>query len=250
MENQLRDNDSKPKLSYFFANRSALLVCAKYFDGEIVKFIMDETQGRTDFLLAGTIANISVYLGAGPKSLSKGLVSAIIDTVLLLELDAIGSLTHVVTDRELLGFLCSAASAIDEYCAVCVWGEATKYSRGNYRLGAPVTQYCDSALRHVRAYGRGEKLDPESGRPHLGHVLWNLWQALDQPFERDDRLERVQSAPDTLREREPDVQVMTLHPDDPEFRTKMLDLIHQITGIPVDETAPPVVGPPPSSTVT
>ena len=31
-----------------------------------------------------------------------------------------------------------------------------------------------SAKRHILAYQKGEKLDLESGQPHLGHAAWNL----------------------------------------------------------------------------
>ncbi len=32
----------------------------------------------------------------------------------------------------------------------------------------------DSTMRHMVAHMRGERLDPESGRPHTDHSAWNL----------------------------------------------------------------------------
>lgn len=53
---------------------------------------------------------------------------------------------------------------------------AQKYSRDNWKVGGglTVTRVLNSCLRHVFAYVRGEKLDPESGLSHIDHAMCNL----------------------------------------------------------------------------
>ena len=50
---------------------------------------------------------------------------------------------------------------------------AKKYSKDNWKLGMPVTQVCESLMRHLFAYMSGEDKDPESGESHMSHVLVN-----------------------------------------------------------------------------
>lgn len=68
---------------------------------------------------------------------------------------------------------------------------AEKYGPYNWR-DIPVTAstYLAAALRHIQAYQDGEDLDPESGRPHLGHAracLAILIDAGDVGALNDDR---------------------------------------------------------------
>lgn len=66
---------------------------------------------------------------------------------------------------------------------------ATKYKRGNYLLGAPMSQYLNCAARHLHAYWvLGELVDKESGCSHLAHAFWNVERASMQEDFRDDRL--------------------------------------------------------------
>jgi len=49
---------------------------------------------------------------------------------------------------------------------------AAKYGRFNWREHqVSSTVYYDAALRHLMAWFNGETIDPESGLPHLAHVM-------------------------------------------------------------------------------
>jgi|SRR3989304_1873851 len=57
---------------------------------------------------------------------------------------------------------------------------AQKYGVDNWqRVENAEQRYFAAALRHLIAWQSGEKLDPESGKPHLAHaaccVLFMLW---------------------------------------------------------------------------
>lgn len=97
-----------------------------------------------------------------------------------------------VSDAGRYAFISNHVAAWRGYGTICEFG-AKKYARGNYRKGAPITNYLDSFARHI-IFGpmRGEEFDPESGLPHRQHAQWNLFQALDQPEWRDDRLPAIQ----------------------------------------------------------
>lgn len=49
---------------------------------------------------------------------------------------------------------------------------AAKYSRGGWRLVEDADRrYLAAAFRHLTAYADGERVDPESGLPHLAHAV-------------------------------------------------------------------------------
>ena len=51
---------------------------------------------------------------------------------------------------------------------------AAKYAPNNWQLVENGQErYLDALYRHLEAYRSGEYLDPESGLPHLNHVLCN-----------------------------------------------------------------------------
>ena len=50
---------------------------------------------------------------------------------------------------------------------------AKKYSADNWKKVEP-EKYKEAAFRHWTAYLEGEKLDPETGLPHIDHVTCNL----------------------------------------------------------------------------
>jgi|LGOV01.1.fsa_nt_gb hypothetical protein len=63
---------------------------------------------------------------------------------------------------------------------------ASKYGKNNWKEATPedIERYSDALLRHLYAYLGGEKIDPESGKPHLHHVSCNV-MFLDY-FDRQD----------------------------------------------------------------
>lgn len=52
---------------------------------------------------------------------------------------------------------------------------AAKYAVGNWKHVADAeARYLDAAFRHLGAHADGERLDPESGLPHLAHAVTNV----------------------------------------------------------------------------
>lgn len=60
-----------------------------------------------------------------------------------------------------------------EGCSRVMGFGAQKYSRANWRKGLPLTEVADSLSRHLVAWLSGEDNDPETGLPHLDHLLCN-----------------------------------------------------------------------------
>jgi len=56
-----------------------------------------------------------------------------------------------------------------------VWDYGTKkYNAWNWAKGMPWSVPYACAMRHLSAWQRGEEIDPESGQPHLAHVMCNI----------------------------------------------------------------------------
>ena len=65
--------------------------------------------------------------------------------------------------------------ALDELATILTIG-AQKYDRDNWRfVNNGERRYFDAMQRHIWAWKRGERTDPESGRHHLGHAMANLF---------------------------------------------------------------------------
>ena len=60
--------------------------------------------------------------------------------------------------------------ALEEVVKVLEFG-AKKYSRDNWKHVEPRERYVSAAFRHLIAYAKGEKIDPESGLHHLAHCI-------------------------------------------------------------------------------
>lgn len=75
---------------------------------------------------------------------------------------------------------------------------AQKYAAWNFAEGDGLswTEVSESLQRHLNAWNQGEDLDPESGKPHLGHIGCNLFFLLyymkyaERYNVRDDRFKR------------------------------------------------------------
>ena len=50
---------------------------------------------------------------------------------------------------------------------------AEKYEARGWEKGYSWEETFDSLQRHLLAWYFGERLDPESGKPHLAHAVWN-----------------------------------------------------------------------------
>lgn len=71
-----------------------------------------------------------------------------------------------------LSLVLEARHALGGVTAVLEYG-LVKYHRANWRKGLTHTELADSLLRHLTAYLSGETEDPETGLPHVDHVLCN-----------------------------------------------------------------------------
>jgi Domain of unknown function (DUF5664) len=74
---------------------------------------------------------------------------------------------------DLLG-VCYHPKALGKIAAVLDYG-AKKYDRENWRKVPDLEpRYLKACLRHIFARVRGEKIDPESGLPHLAHAACSI----------------------------------------------------------------------------
>ena len=83
---------------------------------------------------------------------------------------------------------------LEDEARVWMYGEK-KYKRFNWMKGMAWSIPLACMLRHLAAYQRGEDIDPESGQPHMAHVMCNArmltYYAKHYP-EGDDRFKGCQ----------------------------------------------------------
>lgn len=71
---------------------------------------------------------------------------------------------------------------------------AKKYEQWNYRKGMPWMKLLGSCSRHLTSFILGEDNDPESGLPHLAHLIYDGLMLLGYQIEHkelDDRYVKV-----------------------------------------------------------
>lgn len=62
--------------------------------------------------------------------------------------------------------------ALEDLVRVLEYG-SQKYDDHNWKKGLKSTEICESLLRHIFAFLRGEDKDNESGESHIGHIMAN-----------------------------------------------------------------------------
>lgn len=77
-------------------------------------------------------------------------------------------------DKPRMDLLVSEVPVALESVAKALTLGAEKYPPNNWqRVPDGSSRYTAALLRHLTAYGKGEKVDPESGLSHLAHVATN-----------------------------------------------------------------------------
>jgi hypothetical protein len=85
--------------------------------------------------------------------------------------DAKGSGARYNADKPDLSLI--PLCTLEDEARVWMYG-AKKYARDNWQRGMVWSVPLACALRHLSAWQRGEENDPESGLPHLAHVMCNI----------------------------------------------------------------------------
>lgn len=82
-------------------------------------------------------------------------------------------------DREKLMWHLLPWRATSLVVSVLTYG-ARKYAPENWRkVSKPEDRYFSAAIRHLTEWRAGQKIDPESGLPHLAHAACSLLFILD-----------------------------------------------------------------------
>lgn len=90
--------------------------------------------------------------------------------------------TGIKFDSEKLDWTLMPWKELEQTLEVLEFG-AKKYSRDNWKHVEPA-RYEKAAMRHLISYVTGEKIDPESGKSHLAHLMCNalflMWNDNDK----------------------------------------------------------------------
>lgn len=72
-----------------------------------------------------------------------------------------------------------AMDGLEDVAACGTYGAKKYKDRYNYKKGMPWMKILGSCSRHLRAFIRGEDVDPESGLSHLAHLIYDALMVLD-----------------------------------------------------------------------
>lgn len=86
------------------------------------------------------------------------------------------------------------ANALTEVGAVGTFG-ANKYTDNGWQeVENGSGRYADALLRHYFKHKKGEKIDPDSGLSHLGHLAWNALAILEFYLKEENYVTENQSS--------------------------------------------------------
>jgi hypothetical protein len=83
-------------------------------------------------------------------------------------------MTGIKSDKGKLRWSLLPWAELEQVVEVLEFG-AKKYSADNWKhVESLDDRYFDALMRHLMAYRRGERIDPESGLHHLAHAACNI----------------------------------------------------------------------------
>jgi hypothetical protein len=92
------------------------------------------------------------------------------------------------------GILLDFSNALMAVAEIGTFG-ANKYTRGGWQSVPEGKQrYTDAMMRHLFKMQK-EKLDPDSGLPHLAHFVWNAMAVLELDLREEKDLNTVEYTP-------------------------------------------------------
>ncbi len=137
--------------------KQKVLTATKPEKSSLSKVFMDTTEGISPTVY-GPIPKVFIPLTQEQKdAISEGVSKIIHGTKF---------------DSDKLDWTLMPWKELEETLEVLEFG-AKKYSRDNWKHVEPA-RYERAAMRHLISYVTGEKLDPESGKSHLAHLMCNV----------------------------------------------------------------------------
>jgi hypothetical protein len=104
--------------------------------------------------------------------------SKFVETKTLHEMYGTSSDKGIKYDAEKPDFSLMPPISLTAFAQVLTYGKK-KYAAHNWRNGLDQARLISSAMRHLTAYLGGQTNDPESGLPHMAHVMCNAAFALE-----------------------------------------------------------------------